>query len=89
MINTYNIIDLNSEPNPFRYEKIFCENMKAFREKSNMTTLEMSRISGLAYRDIERMEKGLMPVEIDLNCVFHLARCFGVSPTEFFEDKRK
>lgn len=89
MIYTSKKLNSLCEDDFFKYEKIFCENMKLFREKNNMTAWEMSEVSGLAYRDIERMEKGLMPDEIDLNCVFYLARYFGISPTEFFKDRNK
>ena len=51
-----------------------------------MNIWEFAAVSGLSIRDIERMEKGVMSKDMDLHCVFYIARYFGVSPNKLFEE---
>ena len=67
------------------YTKIFCRNIYCQQKKAELSTLGLSRRSGLPLKMLEELEKGVIPKEMMVEDAFDLARAFGCEVYELFQ----
>jgi transcriptional regulator with XRE-family HTH domain len=78
--------DLLSSVNDVAKRLILAKNILYFKGKSNYTTIDLSRFSGLSHTYVSRVEHCQMPIPTNGSLVRSLAKTLGVEPTDLFPD---
>lgn len=64
----------------------FCNNVRKLRNMHNLTKSQMSEIMGIGLYSLNLIEKGCLPLRLDIDAVFSLVKYFGIPLKCIFED---
>ena len=63
---------------------LFCENVKALRQRENLSKKEMAKRLGIGVGSLTQLERGTLPPRLRCNVLLKIYNCFGVSPDRMF-----
>ena len=64
--------------------RVFCENVKALRQREKLSKKEMAKRLGIGVGSLTRIENGMIPPRLRCNVLVKIHICFGVLPEQMF-----
>ena len=65
---------------------IFCGNVKAMREKLEISMKEMAGVLEITVECLEAMERGVLLPEVDVGILYCIYDQFGIWPSQMFRE---
>ena len=67
------------------YAIIFCQNIKALREKNGISKKEMAKILEVGVKSLSEIEQNILPPRLKVDIISKLSKHFKISPRELFD----
>ena len=62
----------------------FSDNIKQLRHSHNLSKKSMAKIMGIGIGSLNKLESGILPPRVDVQCLLNLNKHFGISISELF-----
>ncbi len=70
-------------------EILFCENIKALRQKEQLSKTEMAGKLNISIRSLSMLEKGIIPPRLNPSVVIALLENFNICADDFLDSTKK
>jgi len=67
------------------YSVIFCQNIKALREKNSISKKKMAEIWGIGLTSLSKIEQNILPPRLKVDIISKLSKHFKIKSYKLFD----